>query len=306
MNNNPLVTVIIPTYKRSDNLLQTIDSVLKQTYSNIEIIVVDDNGRGTDCQKRTEEKLKKYVSLGRIVYIAHTVNRNGATARNTGFCISKGDYINYLDDDDELLSDKISMQVKALHGTEKQVGACYCNSIIRTKGRHGDLEFKTNLKVEGNLCLGYLVGRYFFNTSSILFKRESIEKLNGFDETFIRHQDYELMTRFFTFYKIICCSEKALLIYDLTKNRTYIHSAGKDILLKEKFLRDLKPYLETLGIFGEVAHKFWFATMKAAVLSKQYFYIPQVAIRSVSFGMFSFEEVCDFSKLIIKRILRQL
>lgn len=47
MNDNPLVSVIIPTYKRSECICKTIDSVLNQTYSNIEIIVVDDNGKGT-------------------------------------------------------------------------------------------------------------------------------------------------------------------------------------------------------------------------------------------------------------------
>lgn len=61
-----LVSVIIPTYKRSDSLCRCIDSVLNQTYPNIEIIVVDDNGEGTDYQKETEKNIKSILILARF------------------------------------------------------------------------------------------------------------------------------------------------------------------------------------------------------------------------------------------------
>lgn len=109
-----LVSVIIPTYKRSDYLLQTIESVLNQTYSSIEIIVVDDNGFGTVFQKETYNKLKSLIVSNKIIYIPHDTNKNGSAARNTGFKASKGEYINFLDDDDELMPDKIEKQVHIL------------------------------------------------------------------------------------------------------------------------------------------------------------------------------------------------
>ena len=61
MNNMNLVSVVIPTYSRPDNLRRAIDSVLNQTYPNIEIIIVDDNGIGTKYQKMTEEAIKDYI-----------------------------------------------------------------------------------------------------------------------------------------------------------------------------------------------------------------------------------------------------
>ena len=103
----PLVSVIIPTYKRSDFLCTTIDSVLAQTYPNIEIIVVDDNGLGTTFQQATEKRLLPYIRMKQINYICHEVNKNGSAARNTGFRASHCEYINFLDDDDELLLEKI-------------------------------------------------------------------------------------------------------------------------------------------------------------------------------------------------------
>ena len=92
-----LVSVIIPTYKRSDYLLQTIESVLSQTYPSIEIIIVDDNGLGNKFQVETQKKLQKYIVERKIIYIPHEVNKNGAAARNTGFRASKGEYINFLE-----------------------------------------------------------------------------------------------------------------------------------------------------------------------------------------------------------------
>ena len=82
MKENPLVSVVIPTYKRSETLTRAIDSVLEQTYPSIEIIVVDDNGEGTEMQLETEKALENYIISGEIVYIKHEVNRNGSAARN--------------------------------------------------------------------------------------------------------------------------------------------------------------------------------------------------------------------------------
>ena len=96
----PLVSVIIPTYKRSKSLNRAIDSVLSQTYPNIEIIVVDDNGKGSKYQIETEKSLENYIKTDKIKYITHDVNRNGSAARNTGFKHSMGEYINFLDDGD--------------------------------------------------------------------------------------------------------------------------------------------------------------------------------------------------------------
>lgn len=303
---NKLVSVIIPTYKRSDSLCATIDSVLKQTYSNVEIIVVDDNGRGTECQLQTEERLEEYISSGKIQYITHEVNKNGSAARNTGFKVSKGSYINFMDDDDKMKPNFLESEVTRLKATDDKVGACYCNSIIKYIERGKTIFVQSDLKAEGNLCFKYLTGKYLFNTSAIVFKRSAIEQLNGFDESFRRHQDYELMTRFFCDYKICCAGEDALISYDLTEVRTYTHNAEKDFELKKKFLTELKSYLNKLGIYKEIAHYFWFTTMQTAVLSNQFSYIFKAGQKSLSYGCFTLTEIILISKLIIKHCIRRV
>ena len=107
MNNTPLVSVVIPTYGRSNLLGRAIDSVLNQTYGNIEIIVVDDNGIGNSHQRQTEELLQKYIERNEIIYIKHQKNSGGSVARNTGIRSSKGEYVALLDDDDEWFPDKL-------------------------------------------------------------------------------------------------------------------------------------------------------------------------------------------------------
>ena len=74
---NKLVSVIIPTYSRPVNLKRAINSVLNQSYNNIEIIVVDDNGDGTYNQIRTEKEINEYMSLNNFRYLKHNKNRNG-------------------------------------------------------------------------------------------------------------------------------------------------------------------------------------------------------------------------------------
>ena len=78
------VSVIIPTYKRSKYLIRAINSILNQTYKNVEIIVVDDNGKNTPDQIETEKELQKYINNKHIIYSVHEKNKNGAAARNTG------------------------------------------------------------------------------------------------------------------------------------------------------------------------------------------------------------------------------
>ena len=98
-----LVSVIIPTYSRPDFISRAIESVLNQTYKPIEIIVVDDNGRGTNNQILTEQVLTNFIRSNQIKYIVHEKNKNGSAARNTGAASSHGEYITFLDDDDVLL-----------------------------------------------------------------------------------------------------------------------------------------------------------------------------------------------------------
>ena len=121
----PLVSVVIPTYKRPTDLKRAVDSVLNQDYKNIEIIVVDDNNAGTSERAETETLMEQYAENTKVKYLKHDKNRNGSAARNTGWKSAKGKYITYLDDDDEISKSKIKKQVECLEALDDSWGACY-------------------------------------------------------------------------------------------------------------------------------------------------------------------------------------
>lgn len=188
-----LVSIIIPTFGRSFTLKRAIDSVLLQTYKNFEIIIVDDNNPNTEGRIETEKIISEYKDNPLINYLQHKENKNGAAARNTGIDNSKGDYICFLDDDDSFLPEKLEKQVYFLE-KNKEFDAVYCGYYKGNKQNH--------YKMIGNLTKELLLMMYEPVTSTLMFSRKSILKINGFNENFKRHQDYELMLRFFEHYKV--------------------------------------------------------------------------------------------------------
>ncbi|OFU50731.1 glycosyltransferase family A protein [Aerococcus sp. HMSC10H05] len=221
-----LVSVIIPTYGRPDTLLSAIQSVLENSFSEIEIIVVDDNDPDTESRKETSE-LMKSIEDSRVNYLQHQKNSNASAARNTGLRNAKGQYICYLDDDDEFRADKLEKQVIFLEN-HLEYDAVYCG--WKKDG------MDVYPKYSGSLTKELLLMDYTPMTSSIMFRREAIEKLKGFDESFQRHQDYELMLRFFEQYTIGFVPE---ILLDSGKNQ------GENRLYGER-LDELKAfYLKT-------------------------------------------------------------
>ena len=248
---NSLVSVIIPTYARPVNLCRAIESVLNQTYSPIEIIVVDDNGKGTTFQRETEEILKPYITNKKISYIIHEINKNGSAARNTGFYASNGEFINFVDDDDTLAPQKIEFQVKKLLEKSEEYGACYC---WRRTIRNGKVIETCRFTEEGDLRDPLMMRTIYFNTTAILFRRKTIEDLSGFDESFIRHQDWELLMRMFRKYKIAVVSGLPLMDKNLSDKPAL---KGKDwfIPVKEKFINTFFDDINSLSHSQEILYE---------------------------------------------------
>ena len=194
----PLVTVVITTYERPENLMRAINSVEKQTYPNIEIIVVDDNGNGTEWQVKTEALLRPLVNGNRIKYIAHDVNRNGSAARNTGLAYASGEYINFLDDDDEFSVNKIEESVSVLE-KDRSVDGVFCSTVFK----NGASSMLFDNPPSDTPAADLLLGKLFFNTSTLCFRKDALKSIGGFDESFRRHQDYELVVRFCCKYKLV-------------------------------------------------------------------------------------------------------
>src|SRR6267143_7088888 len=128
MNDKILVSAIIPTYNREAVVTHAVESILNQTYSHIEVIVVDDGS--TDG---TQERLLKYGS--RITVIAQK-NAGPAAARNRGIRASRGQLIAFLDSDDLWLPNKLERQISLMQKVGTAVPCCLCNIMMQWSAKH--------------------------------------------------------------------------------------------------------------------------------------------------------------------------
>lgn len=226
MIEKPLVSVVIPTYGRPEFLDRCIESVLKQTYQNIEIFVVDDNDPDTEGRIATEAEMRKYNENPHIKYLKHNKNMNGSAARNTGWKQSKGKYITFLDDDDEIDRTKIEKQVDCLEKLDVSWGACYTG--YRLIKEHGENQISTE-KRSGNCYVDALMRTMFMGSGSNLFLRKCVvDEIDGYDESFFRNQDIEFLARALEHYKIAYIDEILLTIYQEgdRKNRSFEEIEG--------------------------------------------------------------------------------
>lgn len=243
MKKNPLVTIIITTYKGDWKLCRAINSCLLQTYKNIEVIVVDDNGEGTKEQCKTASMLQVFDDDSRFVYIKHEVNKNGATARNTGIDFAHGDYIAFLDDDDVYREDRIEVCVNAIISSDKQNVAAYVGVITVASG---NCISKTMPMLEGNIQENLIVDQGLLGSGSNIFLPKNVAKeIGGFDTAFRRFQDVEFMVRASQFLYMIPIKE-CMIIKDNTNVRFVPNYNGlKDATLL--FLKKFQKHIEIIN-----------------------------------------------------------
>lgn len=193
-----LVSVIIPTYKRSDMLLRAIQSVLNQTYKNLELIVVNDNERGDEYSQKLYLLIEK-IEDSRLVFVEQEKHINGAAARNAGIKVAKGEYIAFQDDDDYWNIDKIEKQVNVLSSLDQSWGAVSCLKKLFVNGKliEASVPYKS-----GQILDEIMDGRISLGTGAVLIRRSALDDAGYFDESLIRHQDIQLFTRLASKYKI--------------------------------------------------------------------------------------------------------
>lgn len=191
MSINPLVSCIIPSYKRNDTITRALDSVLAQSYSNIEIIIVDDNTPNDDYSLKLQSIVNSYNNP-QIIYLQQENHRNGAAARNFGILHSHGDIITFLDDDDEWCSSKIEKQIQFLKENPNYDGVSCLYSIKRNgetiqtcKPYSTDDIHKKILNRSVAVC-----------TPTLMLKRDKLLTAGLFDERLLRHQDLQLLLDF--------------------------------------------------------------------------------------------------------------
>lgn len=183
-----MISVIIPTHNRSESLKKSIESVLNQTYKNIELIIVSDGS--TD---NTEQVVKEFQKIYNFIKLISVIPNKGANnARNEGIRLAKGNYIAFLDDDDEWLPSKLENQIK-IFDENSEVGLVY--SGINVIYEEEKIQYNATGGTVGDLSTDILLTNVIGSTSSVMVKKEVLNKSGLFDTELPAAQDYDLWIR---------------------------------------------------------------------------------------------------------------
>ena len=194
-NTNILVSVIIPTYKRETFFLERcIESILAQSYENVEAVIVDDNDIGDQHNLKTAEFISGYTGNEKVIYIKTPKNIGAALSRNLGIENAKGEYITFLDDDDVYLTEKIEKQLhfmldNTLEMSFTDIGLYNMEDKLIDYRRHNYVKDFSHNNLMRLHVMHNLTG-----TPTYMFKTESLKKIGGFEGS-ILSDEYYLMEK---------------------------------------------------------------------------------------------------------------
>ena len=196
MKQGSLVSVVIPTYNRARTLRRSVESVLRQSYKNLELIVVDD--ASTDDTKAVLSS----IDDARMRVITHEFNKGVAAARNTGATHARGAHLAFQDSDDEWLADKLSKQVAVFESAGDKCVAIYCIKVVY--GRDQSLKYGTRrvvcvpgpdeIELSGDLNTR-LQQTSLVSPQTVLCSKRAFEQAGGFDEKLKNNEDYDFILR---------------------------------------------------------------------------------------------------------------
>lgn len=204
----PLVSVVITTYKRDCAYLkEALESVLAQTYTSLEIIVVDDNGEQSTYSEAVKRLCNAYEG---VVYLQNLENKGAQYSRNMGILTATSEYVAFLDDDDVWAPRKIEAQMKLFE--DPAVGMVYCDGYSFIDDDRENLgAFREASLFDRPITQELeLFNDYIGSTSQAIIKRECFASVGLFDADMPARQDYEMWLRISKQYKIIGSPEKLL------------------------------------------------------------------------------------------------
>lgn len=181
-----LVTVVLPAYNAASFIVDAIDSLLNQTYKDIEIIIIDDGSTDT-----TEKIVSGYKD---IKYIRQK-NSGVASARNRGILEATGKYIAFIDADDLWLPEKTSIQIDYLRQTGFKW--CYCDSYFSWFGKNEVIGNLSNTQgiFQGNILIPYISNKFEIPLPSTVIERDVFQSVGLFDESLRTEEHTDLWSR---------------------------------------------------------------------------------------------------------------
>lgn len=193
--NEPLVSVVIPTYKRPKAYLsRAVQSVRDQSYRNLEIIIVDDSTAAFPLRDENEAYIRS-LHDERIIYLQNEQNCGGSLSRNRGIFMASGEYITFLDDDDEYLPCKVARQVQFME--EQQQCDMSLSEMIMYAEDGNVVDCRDYRDLEDFSQAGlmrYHLMKHLTGTPTYMFRAEKLKEIGGFDDAKMG-QEFYLMAK---------------------------------------------------------------------------------------------------------------
>ncbi|PMB32531.1 glycosyl transferase family A [Fischerella thermalis CCMEE 5319] len=181
-----LISIVIPTYNSEKTIRHTIESVLQQTFSDFELIIINDGS--TDSTLKVVSQFQD----SRIKVFSFD-NAGGNVSRNRGLKQAIGEFVSFLDADDLWTPDKLESQLNALKENPQAVVAYSWTDYIDEQGKF--LLSGTHITANGNVYEKLLISNFLENGSNPLIRREVLVELGGFDESLTAAQDWDMWLR---------------------------------------------------------------------------------------------------------------
>ncbi|BAY84899.1 putative glycosyl transferase [Calothrix parasitica NIES-267] len=202
------ISVIVPVFNGELTIQETINSILNQTFKNIEVIISDDGSTDSTLE------IVSNISDSRIKILSYP-NAGVSASRNRGIYQAKGEYISFMDADDLWTPDKLELQWQALQDNPQAAVAYSWTDYISESNQF--IKAGRRIKANGDVFSKLLVSNFLENGSNPLISKEALEKVGGFDESLSVAEDKDMWLRLANNYEFVCV-EKPQILYRSSMN----------------------------------------------------------------------------------------
>ncbi len=238
-----MISIVMTTCKREPQIVErAVRSIAAQTYKEWELIVIDDSPN--DYEYRNEVKTCVFSVINhKLEYVCNAENKGACYSRNIGLAKAKGNYLAYLDDDDEWLPEKLEKQVAVLENNDSQTALVYGPYYKIEEGKDGRqlilLEGKSGIVYDALMENGNFIG----GMSMPLLRTSCVKAVGGFDEFMQSAQDIDLWMRISKKYKVVYL-EEPLVYYYFHAGEQITKNPQKKIAGLERLIEKNNEYLE--------------------------------------------------------------
>lgn len=249
IDTNPKVSVVIPTYKRETKyLLRAINSIKNQTYRNIEIVIVDDNPPDSEFRKSTSKFMRQYAMDPDVIYYMNKKNIGGSLARNNGINVTIGDYITFLDDDDEYLPKKVEKQLNFMLNQDFDMSFTDLKLMNDNKIVVDFREYPNLNNFDKQSLLKYHIMRHLTGTPTFMYKADKLKEIGGFEDAKMGQEFYLMLKSIEEDLRIGYLNDCDVIAY---RHKEGGISQGKNKIVGEKALYDFKKKYFNIFTFRE-------------------------------------------------------